>query len=286
MEWVAALLVLAVAVVLLHPRTRAWLARKRAELLRSYRKKRGANRPRYPVVLVHGMMGFDTLSLAGPTADYFRGVVSELAKLGVRVFVAKLPPLARIEARAKVLAEFVNAIDADRVNLVAHSMGGLDARYAIAKLGLAEKVASLITIGTPHRGTPLADRGARVLSFLGLGKLARAIGFDLDVFDDLTATRMERFNSEIPDAGGVFYASVLATGERDGAKVHPLLRPTHGYLASSGPNDGLVPSDSQRWGVVVAEVPSDHWGVIGWSGALDVPGLYKSIMRELGERGF
>jgi triacylglycerol lipase len=288
--WIATVVALALLLPLLHPRVRAWIAAKRAELLRAYRKRRGAARPRYPIVLVHGIMGFDTLTFAGPTADYFRGVVAELAKLGVRVFVARLPPLGGIEQRARILADYVRTIDADRVNLVAHSMGGLDARYAIAKLGLEKKVASLVTIGTPHRGTPIADRGSRVLSTLGLGKLARTLGFDLAAFEDLTIPSMERFNREIPDAAGVFYASVLAIGGRAGAgdqvRVHPLLRPTHRLLAPGGPNDGLVPSESQRWGVVVAEVPSDHWGVIGWSGAFDVPDLYRRIARELGERGF
>ena len=44
-----------------------------------------------------------------------------------------------------------------KVNIIAHSKGGLDARYAISKLGMAPYVASLTTMNTPHRGCRFVD---------------------------------------------------------------------------------------------------------------------------------
>ena len=77
-------------------------------------------------------------------------------------------------------------IRARKVNIIAHSMGGLDARYAIAKLGLADRVASLVTIGTPHLGTPLANLGARLSDLLRLKSLLGRV-VDIDAFYNLTS---------------------------------------------------------------------------------------------------
>jgi len=41
-------------------------------------------------------------------------------------------------------------VDGRKVHLFAHSMGGLDARHMITHLGMANRVRTLTTIGTPH----------------------------------------------------------------------------------------------------------------------------------------
>ena len=268
-------------------RARAVVAERGGAAARAWRRWRGRVRPRHPVVLVHGMMGFDKLGFGGTSAEYFRGVAAHLRGLGIAVFVARLPPLSGVRARALALARYVESIESKRVNVIAHSMGGIDARYAIAKLGLRKKVASLTTIGTPHRGTPLADGGARVLGSLGLPRLAGVLGLDFSACDDLTVARMARFNAEVEDASGVFYGSVVAAAGGGPTRVHPLLVPTHRLLATrAGDNDGIVPFESQRWGVVVAQVETDHWGPIGWSLEFDAPALYVRLARELAERGY
>ena len=110
---------------------------------------------RYPIVLAHGLLGFDKIRPFG--LEYFRGIREALERAGNDVHLVRLPPFAGVEARARALAEAIERIEAPRVNIIAHSMGGLDARYALSRLGIADRVASLITVGTPHRGTPLAD---------------------------------------------------------------------------------------------------------------------------------
>src|SRR5204862_5513379 len=109
---------------------------------------------------------------------------------------------------AASLLEFIRSISAPRVNVIAHSMGGLDARYAIARLGAADKIASLVTIGTPHHGTPLAELGR-----IGPARLARALikrlGLPSACLDSITPARMQVFNAENPDDPRVVYASVV-----------------------------------------------------------------------------
>src|SRR5207344_275133 len=137
---------------------------------------------------------------------------------------------------------------AKKVNVIAHSMGGLDARYAIARLGLGDRIASLTTIGTPHRGTPVADLGVKLSSLLRLQSLLGRM-VDLEAFYDLTTERMTRFNAEVEDDRRVAYGSVVARIDRSVA--HPLLWPTHLYLSERGQeSDGLVPASSQNWGEV------------------------------------
>jgi triacylglycerol lipase len=254
-----------------------WLrARRRARPRRRVRKA-----PRHPVVLAHGLLGFDALRVAGARAEYFRGVAERLAREGCVVHRCRVAPTASIAARARDLAAFVSGLDARRVNVVAHSMGGLDARYAISRLGLAGRVVSLVTVGTPHRGTPLADAGASLAARAGLFAALRRVGLDLDAFHDLTTARMAAFDAEVPDARGVRYACVVGAPGRT-RDVSPILVPTFAWLrAAAGENDGMVPADSQRRGEVLRVVPADHFAQIGWSRRFDALELYAELAGEL-----
>ena len=142
------LLLLALALVL-----RAALYRAR---LRRVIPARRAPRLRHPVVLAHGAFGFDEIALAGRRHHYFRNISERLGQLGASFHHPRVPPAASVSLRAEKLVELVRELPGERVNVIAHSMGGLDARFAIARLGLADRVASLVTIGAPHFGTPIA----------------------------------------------------------------------------------------------------------------------------------
>ena len=216
------------------------------------------------IVLVHGILGFDKISVGPVRVKYFRRVATVLDGAGLDVVAARVPPLGGVPARGEALARFIEALPYDRVTVVAHSMGGLDARWAIAR-GATDRISDLITIGTPHRGTPIADLLARGPVWRARALLAR-LGLPSDAVDWLTTRRLAGFAEEAPDAPGVRYASVVAACAHR-ARVHPLLRATHAYLSLvDGPNDGLVPASSQRWGEVLAEEELDHWAQVGWSG--------------------
>lgn len=256
------------------------LWRRRKRLLRRVRLAKGRVHPRYPVLLVHGLFGFDELTVRSMRQEYFRGLVPRLEAAGAVVHRPRLPPVSAVRQRAAELARHIEELGASRVNLVAHSMGGLDARFAIAALGLEKQVASLVTLGTPHRGTPIADLGTRLVGDkLLLRPILGACGVGLDAFYDLTCARTAAFNEEVLDRAGIFYGSVVGRADRRG--LHPLLVPTHRLLSRAGANDGVVPAASQAWGEVLFEVEADHWAQVGWSKRFDAAALYVDLLREL-----
>jgi triacylglycerol lipase len=250
--------------------------------------ERDAGLTRYPLVLVHGMFGFEVVQFGRQQHQYFRGIRARLEELGNQVHVVRLPVAAGIRTRAAELARQVEELGAGRVNLVAHSMGGIDARYAISKLGLASSVASLTTIGTPHWGTPVAHGSALLFDQrLPLGRLLASLGADLDGLRELTPARMFEFNRDVPDVRGVLYASYVGIAEARRLRITAPLWPSLLLLSAGvGPSDGLVPAVSQRWGVVLAEIEADHWAQIGWSSGFDAAGFYERVARDLAEKGY
>ena len=280
--WIAAAAVAALAAGLLAWR---WLARRRLPG-RILRRLRRTTAPRYPVVLAHGMFGFDEIRVGFSRQDYFRGVPERLSGEGWVVHKPRVGKVASIRARAEELAAFVRALPDRRVNVVAHSMGGLDARFAIAKLGLADRIASLTTIGTPHLGTPVADLGEGLADLAGLLGVLEHLGMQVGAFRDLTTARMAEFNAAVRDVPGVAYSSVVGVARRR-RDVLPVLLPAFLWLSDrAGESDGLVPAGSQRWGEVVAEIEADHLAQIGWSRRFDAAGFYADLLRELRGRGF
>src|SRR6185369_10558770 len=98
-----------------------------------------------------------------------------------------------------------------RVVIIAHSMGGLDARYMISRMGMAERVAALITISTPHRGSPYADWCLlNVGKRMGGLKLMKLLGLNVKAISDLTLESCARFNDKIDDHPEVKYYSISA----------------------------------------------------------------------------
>src|SRR5262245_33216623 len=128
-------------------------------------RARKVPRLRAPIVLVHGLMGFDAVRVAGiRLGSYFPNVDDALRAAGNRVFTARLSPTAGVAQRAAELRDFLHRdVPAGPIHIVAHSMGGLDARYMTSRLGMKDRVLTLTTLGTPHRGSPFADWGVRHL---------------------------------------------------------------------------------------------------------------------------
>lgn len=243
-------------------------------------------RARHPLVLVHGYFGFDSIGALRIKREYFRGVRGRLEALGHQVYLARVAPAAGVRRRAAELAEQVRKLPFERVNIIAHSMGGVDARYAISQLGLDERVASLLTIGTPHHGTPIADAAARLGEWQKVRRMLDTIGANVDGLYDLTTARMAEFNLHVKDATDVWYSSVVGALRSETAKVSTLLAPGFSYLRKRvGPNDGMVPAASQRWGDVLFEIEADHWAQIGWSTGFDAAPFYVALAEHLAERG-
>ena len=247
-----------------------------------------------PIVLVHGLMGYDRLAVAGRTVvEYFRGIRQPLEESGNRVLVPCLSATAGVGQRAKELKRFIEQnAPADPVHVIAHSMGGLDARHAITHLGLAERVLSLTTIGTPHRGTHFADWGLRCLEAVAK-PIFQALNIPYQAFLDLTTAGCHRFNEQTPNVPNVRYFSVAGRCER--AWLSPTWWLPHAIVSKAeGPNDGIVSIESARFGEHTDVWDGDHLNLIN---VLNVPMylrgqwtdrtvLYGGLVRRLSDCGF
>lgn len=249
---------------------------------------------RHPIVLVHGAFGFDDM---GPI-DYFNDVSRALRGLGAEVLVTQTSALHRTAHRAEQLKQQLLRAYPDpavKLNLIAHSQGGLDARFMIAHLGMRDRVASVTTLGTPHRGTVVADLALHntpgALQRLG-SRLLAALGWDAGVFEDVSVRHMALFNLLTPDDPRILYQSwggrATLFGRGVAGRLTFLFVPTHYAIRPyQGGNDGLVPLSSSRWGVWRGEVGSDHGGLIGWGfSGFDHVSFYEDIVLELALLGF
>jgi len=232
--------------------------------------------PKYPIVLAHGLFGFSELRLHSslPAVHYWHGIREALSAQGAVVLTPTVPPSGSIADRAAALHEALAACSPmpEAVNIVAHSMGGLDARYMLSHMAPTPvKVASLVTVATPHRGSAFADYLLdKNLAPIHLPRLYGAIeraGFGTAAFAQLTRRYMtEEFNAATPDDPDVQYFSYGAALE----DVPPLLSPfrhSHGVIAEQeGANDGLVSVESSRWGTYKGTlVGVSHLDLINWS---------------------
>src|ERR1043166_66554 len=116
---------------------------------------------RSPILLVHGIFGFDQIRMAGLTlVNYFPGIPEMLRGGGNHVLIPTLSPTGGIANRAAQLKTFLDRVmPHEPVHILAHSMGGLDARYMISCLGMSHRVLTLTTMVTPPGGSPFADWG-------------------------------------------------------------------------------------------------------------------------------
>jgi triacylglycerol lipase len=217
-----------------------------------------------PIVLVHGLLGFDRVAMGGwVLADYFRGIPEALRANGNRVFLASLSPTGGIAERAAQLKEQIDKeFPTESVHLLSHSMGGLDSRYMITHLGMADRVLTLTTLGTPHRGTAFASWGVRRFAPL-LQPLFEYFGLPHQAFHDLTVERCKEFNERTPDAPNVRYFSV-------GGRInHDWLNIQWGVPSSileklEGENDGVVSVASAKYGENFEVWDGDHMSLVNW----------------------
>ncbi|KAK4042647.1 Alpha/Beta hydrolase protein [Parachaetomium inaequale] len=219
------------------------------------------------------------LKLAGsylPSIHYWRGIREALSANHAEVITASVPPSGSIEKRAAKLAEDIEAQARGKsVNIVAHSMGGLDARYMISQLQPASvNVKSLITVATPHHGSPFADY---LIDGIGPNYLPRlynlwerTTGWEPSAFSQLTTKYMaEEFNPRTPDDPTVRYFSYGAMVRHKPPLLSPF-RHSHRVIEErEGPNDGLVSVESSKWGTYKGTLLGvNHLDLINWSNRL------------------
>ena len=246
-----------------------------------------------PIVLVHGLLGFDRLRVGSwVVADYFQGIPEALRAAGNRVLLASLSPTRGIADRAGQLKAMLDHESPEEpVHLIAHSMGGLDSRYLISRLGMSRRVLTLTTLGTPHRGTAFADWGLARLTRL-LSPLFDFANVSYQAFIDLTVAHCAEFNRLTPDAAGVRYFSVAGHFEPHWLTPEWQL-PARILAGSEGPSDGIVSVASATWGEYCHLWDGDHLNLVNWTHSWlsarrqkDRTHDYAALVRRLADEGY
>ncbi len=242
---------------------------------------------RYPVVLVHGYAGVD--SYFG-VLDYFFDIHDRLEGYGYDIYTPVTAAIATSEDRGAQLLEALEVILVEtgisRMNIIAHSQGGLDARFiaSVGGLNRPEIIASITTVSTPHRGVG-------------------AVLWDFFSAQDFTLEGMAEFNEQIVDSPDVRYWSwsarscgVLAFGcqrDSDGESIDALLVPTFTLLSRFGESDGIVTTSSAVWGEHLGLLYADHFDQVGQiadperrNDPFDHRAFYLSEVRRLAAAGY
>lgn len=226
--------------------------------LNTVRKENEICSTKYPVLLVHGIFFRDWQYF-----NYWGRIPAELQRNGCRIFYGRHQSAAAVKDSAEELLEQIHRIieetGCEKVNIIAHSKGGLDARYAIDCLEAAPLVASLTTINTPHQGCLWVDELLKKIpdswiTFVGekYNKLFCKLGdvnpdFISAVYD-LTAKKCRERNEQIIPAEGYQKQSVMSVMKGCFSASFPL---NLGFLfvkPIEGRNDGLVSEASAQWG--------------------------------------
>ncbi|WP_165674750.1 triacylglycerol lipase [Metapseudomonas otitidis] len=244
----------------------------------------GYTQTRYPIVLAHGMLGFD--SILG--VDYWYGIPSALRRDGASVYITEVSQLNTSEARGEELLEQVEEIVAisgkPKVNLIGHSHGGPTIRYVAGVR--PDLIASATSVGGPHKGSATADflrqippgsAGEAVVAGIvnGLGSLINFLSGSrstqpqnaLGSLESLNSQGAARFNAKFPQGipttacgegayqvKGVRYYSWSGT-----SPMTNLLDISDGLLAATAltfkgeATDGLVGRCSSHLGKVVRD---------------------------------
>jgi triacylglycerol lipase len=259
----------------------------------SLRPSRAGLIPRHPVVFCHGLLAFTTFHLQVPDKhNYFNPLRDFLKERGHRALYPEVAPVGSVAMRAGELRSQIDAWTKEPVNIVAHSMGGLDARYMITHLGMADRVSSLTTIACPHRGTALADWFmTNFQQRVPLVRALEALGATVAGFADCCPSACAKFNETTPDMSGVKYfsygASVPAT------RVSPMLRRAWNMLTTiEGPNDGMISVASSHWGEYLGTIHADHFAqtpdmkFLRPGEDFDSLAFFGRLLEDLARRGF
>lgn len=227
-------------------------------LLNEARKTEQICQTKYPLLMVHGVFFRDFRYF-----NYWGRVPAELQKNGATVFYGNHESASCVADSAQELTERIREIvrttGCEKVNIIAHSKGGLDCRYAISMLDAAPYVAGTTTINTPHRGCEFADYLLSGIPEKQKKMVARTYNSTLRKFgdknpdflaavSDLTASSCKKFNEKVQDTEGVYYQSVGSKLNRAMSGRFPLNFSYQLVNYFDGNNDGLVGEKSFPWG--------------------------------------
>ena len=261
---------------------------------------------RYPLLLVHGVFFRDFRFF-----NYWGRIPYALKQNGAVLYYGSQQSAASVASCGQELADRIRAIvqetGCEKVNIIAHSKGGLDSRYAISACGISPYVATLTTVNTPHRGCIFADYLLDKIPEKIQKSVARKYNAALKRFGDadpdflsavrdLTASACSLRNEKLPDHPDVYYQSVgsqmncASSGRFPLNMAYPLVK------HFDGANDGLVSMESARWGENFIELMTPEGRGISHGDMIDlnrenIPGFdmrefYVNLVADLKNKGY
>ncbi|MDR2193376.1 MAG: hypothetical protein LBP19_02775 [Treponema sp.] len=261
---------------------------------------------KYPVLLIHGAGFRDTIL---GIINYWGRIPKYLENHGVVVYHGGTDAWGTIENNADKLKQKVlqikEACNKEKVNIIAHSRGGLEARYLINELQMANSIASLTTISTPHRGVKIMN-----ICFYIPMPLYKFAAFFVNVWSKimgdkkpdfynsslaLSERRCAEFNKKYPNKENIYYQSYAAKLKYFFSDLFFGIL----YLLLSitdGETDGLCPVESAKWGDFKGTITTEGiWGIshagivdfyrIKYKGA-DVLEVYLNMIKELCNKNY
>lgn len=262
---------------------------------------------KYPVVFAPGVLGFD--KLVG-FVDYWYGIPGDLRSNGATVFITSASAFNSSELRGeqflKQAQDILAVSGAAKINIIAHSHGGFSARYAMDLL--PGKVASVTTMSSPHKGTPVADVIRKVapagsVTEAVAGQIGNAFSYFIDflagtsyrenvlgTLASMTTQGVAEFNSRHPDGvpasacgEGAYSSKGIRFYSLGGAQpVTNVLDPLDGFFGimslafvgkADSQSDGLIGRCSNHFGQVIRDnYPWNHPDEINHT--LGVRGLF------------
>ena len=210
---------------------------------------------KYPLLLVHGVGFHDWKAF-----NYWGRIPRALQEQGAVILYGEQDSWATVEYNADILKNNLNKYLAElkcqKVNIIAHSKGGLESRYIISSLGMARNVASLTTVATPHHGSKTIDLICKLprcsLKFAGVFVNAyfRLLGDKkpdfFAVIHGLKTASMREFNAKNPDCPDIYYQSYAAVMKNPFSDMI-MCAPNFIVGLTEGENDGLVSAASAEW---------------------------------------
>jgi len=255
---------------------------------------------KYPVILVHGIIAHDRKSII----DFWGNIPETLIANGVKIYFGNTDAWGSFESNAKLLKETIDNVlletNSEKVNIIAHSKGGLDSRFFIWNYDYGDKVASLSTVSTPHHGAEIADlifqkkivhtKSTRK-ALENYGKMHGDINPDLyNVNYQLTTEKMKEFNEKVLADDKVFYQSIYSTMKN--AFDDMMLFNSYLYIKKiSGANDGIVSEISARWSGNITKYDNiSHIEMMDLKkrkiSGIYIPDIFMNIVKDLQKMGF
>ena len=261
---------------------------------------------KYPILLVHGVFFRDNKLF-----NYWGRIPRTLELHGATIWYGEHQSALTVKESARELAARIKLIversGCEKVNIIAHSKGGLDCRYAISEFGIAPYVASLTTVNTPHRGCLFAEQLLHAIPKNVKEKVARAYNVTLKALgdetpdflaavNDLTAEACQQRNEMLAFPDEIFAQSVGSVMEHPRKGRFPL-NLSYPYVKNfDGENDGLVGESSFSFGEKYTLLRCEgkrgisHGDVIDLNREniknFDVRAFYTELVSDLRERGF